>query len=553
MSGMSRPETARRGETPQQLADLFPSPGEIPAEFHLDPGSYAPFHLLDGHVRLWDGRLDPVSSPICLRQGGTIERPIIGRVPAMDGSAALEAARRAWNNGRGLWPSMHPEARIEAVEAFAASVSKAREEIARLLMWEIGKGLEESRAEVDRTIDYITLTMEALRETCKGSHHTGDIVARIGAAPLGVCLVMGPFNNPVYETYTMLIPALLMGNTAVVKAPRFGVLPHQLLLRSLADCFPPGVVNLIYGGDRGADNAGPIMKTGHVDVFSFIGSHAGASALISQHPKPLRLRPILSLGAKNAALVTADADIETAVRECVLGSLAFNGQRCTALKILFVHESVADTFLSEFCNAVNALPIGMPWQKGVRITPLPEFQKVEKMAAYVDDAVRKGATISNTGGGDSFGTLFRPAVVYPVATTAKLYGEEQFGPVVPVCSYRTDEEFLEFVASCDYGQQVSLFSSDPDEIAGLVRCLNNQVCRINLNCKCQRGPDFLPFAGRNYSGMTTLSVNDTLRAFSMPSVVAARHTEGNEGALSRMGMRGEVVACQPGTIEADPT
>ena len=134
----------------------------------------------------------------------------------------------------------------------------------------------------------------------------------------------------------------------------------------------------------------------------------------------------------------------------------FNGQRCTALKVLFVHKSIADTFLSEFCNAVNALPIGMPWQKGVRITPLPEFEKVEKMAAYVDDAVRKGATIANSGGGDSFGTLFRPAIVCPVATTAKLYGEEQFGPVVPVCSYRTNEEFLEFVASCDYGQQVSL-------------------------------------------------------------------------------------------------
>ena len=140
----------------------------------------------------------------------------------------------------------------------------------RLLMWEIGKGFEESRAEIDRTIEYITLTIEALKETCKeaSSPQTGNIVARIGAAPLGVALVMGPFNNPVYETYTMLIPALLMGNTAVVKVPKFGVVPHQLLFRSLADCFPPGVVNFIYGGDSGPDNAGALMKTGHVDVFS---------------------------------------------------------------------------------------------------------------------------------------------------------------------------------------------------------------------------------------------------------------------------------------------
>ena len=288
-------------------------------------------------------------------------------------------------------------------------------------MWEIGKSLEESRAEIDRTIEYVMLTTEALREMCKeaSSPQTGDIVARISAAPLGVALVMGPFNNPVYETYTMLIPALLMGNTAVVKVPKFGVIPHQVLFRSLADCFPPGVVNFIYGGDSGPDNAGALMKTGHVDVFSFIGSSAGAAALMSQHPRRLRLRPILSLGAKNAALVTAQADMETAVRECVLGSLAFNGQRCTALKILFVHESIADRFLSEFCRSVDALSVGMPWNKGVRITPLPELERVAMMAAYVDDALRRGATVAN-GGGEHFGTLFRPAVIYPVARTAKV-------------------------------------------------------------------------------------------------------------------------------------
>ena len=103
-----------------------------------------------------------------------------------------------------------------------------------------------------------------------------------------------------------------------------------------------------------------------------------------------------------------------------------------------------------------------------------------------------------------------------------MYGEEQFGPVVPVLSYRTDEEFLEFIASCDYGQQVSLFSTNQGEIAGWVEHLKNQVGRININCKCQRGPDSLPFAGRKDSGVTALSVVDTLKIFSLPSVVASR-------------------------------
>lgn len=535
MSATSTLNIARR-KTAHRLSGLFPSSDEVPAEFRLDPSGYAPCSLTGGRVRTWEGPTTPVVSPICLKKDRALERAVIGRVPAMDESAALgalDAAVRAWGRGWGPWPSMHPEARIEAVEAFSTSLSAAREEIARLLMWEIGKSLEEGRAEIDRTIDYIEATIGALREIRKESHHTGDIVARVDPAPLGVCLVMGPFNNPVYETYTMLVPALLTGNTTVVKAPRFGVLPHKLLFRSLANSFPPGAVNFIYSGENGADNAGVLMETGHVDVLSFIGSHAAAAALTSRHPKPLRLRSVLSLGAKNPALITPEADMETAVRECVLGSLAFNGQRCTALKILFVHESVAGEFLSEFCRAVDALPIGMPWQKGVKITPLPEFGKIEKMAAYVDDAVAKGAEVVNRGG-DCLGTLFRPAVVYPVGAGARLYREEQFGPVVPVCSYRTDEEFLEYVASCDYGQQVSLFCGDPDKIAALVRALRNRVGRINLNCKCQRGPDFLPFAGRGDSGMTTLSVRDTLRAFSMESVVAARFGEGSGETLSRV-------------------
>jgi glyceraldehyde-3-phosphate dehydrogenase (NADP+) len=517
----------------QQLKDAFPSPDEIPEDFRLSASSYIPCYLLDGKVRSWDGPLAAVYSPICLKQNNVIKRPIIGQVPAMNESttlAALDAARRAWNNGRGDWPQMSFAARIEAVEAFVALMLKSREEIIKLLMWEIGKNLEESRAEFDRTVDYIRLTVEVLKDADRigmSFRQRGDMVARVGSAPVGVCLLMGPFNNPLYETYTMLIPALLMGNTTIVKAPKFGVILHQILFQPLADCFPPGVINFVYGADNGADNISVLMRTGHIDVFSFIGSAGGAAALVHRHPRLFRLRSILSLEAKNSALIMADADMDRAVRECVVGALGFNGQRCTALKILFVHESVVDEFLKEFCDAVNALPIGMPWHKGVKLTPLPEFGKVRSMTAYVDDAVAKGGSVVNRNGGTACGTLFFPAIVYPVAKTSELYRKEQFGPVVPVCPYGDYEEFLDFVVASDYGQQVSLFGRNPDKIAKLAGYLENQVCRINLNCKCQRGPDMLPFTGRKDSGMTTLSISDTLGSFSVPSVIAVR--SGSEG------------------------
>ena len=507
------------------IADRFPTPDAIPAEFRVDSRAYERLYLIDGQLRTWNGPTAEVSSPICMRSSEAISRSIIGHVPVMDEAtvmSGLDAAVRAWDGGRGQWPTMSVAGRIAAVEAFCARMVKVRDECVKLLMWEIGKGLDDSRKEFDRTVDYIRQTIEALKEVDRaGSRFSldGGVIAQVRRAPLGVCLSMGPFNYPLNEIYTTLIPALIMGNTVVVKPPKFGAIVHQPVLSAFAESFPPGVVNFIYGG--GAKIIGPIMQSGKIDVLAFIGSSRVADTLKHQHPRPHRMRCILGLDAKNPALVMADADVDVAVRECVTGSLSFNGQRCTALKILFVHESVVGAFLDKLCAAVDKLPIGMPWQPEVKLTPLPEHGKPEAMKAYVDDAVAHGARVVNAGG-EACGTFYKPAVVYPVSPAAKLYHEEQFGPVVPVCSYRDEQEFLDFVTASNFGQQVSLFGSDPRVIARLIDPLANQVCRINLNCQCQRGPDTLPFTGRKDSAEATLSVSDALRCFSIRSLVAAQ-------------------------------
>jgi glyceraldehyde-3-phosphate dehydrogenase (NADP+) len=267
------------------------------------------------------------------------------------------------------------------------------------------------------------------------------------------------------------------------------------------------------------------MQSGQVDVLAFIGSSGVADTLKRQHPRPHRLRSILGLDAKNPALIMPDADLDVAVKECVRGTLSFNGQRCTALKILFVHESIADSFLEKFCAAVNRLPFGMPWQKDVKITPLPEFDKSIRLQSFVEDAIANGARVMNPGGGSACQTLYFPSVVYPVSPAAVLYAKEQFGPVIPVCSYRDEQEFLDFVTRSNYGQQVSLFGSNAIRIAGLIDNLVNQVCRVNLNGQCQRGPDTLPFTGRKDSAEATLSISDALRCFSIRSLVATQSND----------------------------
>jgi len=407
-------------------------------------------------------------------------------------------------------------------------MQKVREESVRLLMWEIGKTRADSEKEFDRTVQYVLDTVEALKEMDRSAGRftrSAGILAQIRRAPLGVVLCMGPFNYPLNETFTTLVPALVMGNTVVAKLPRFGMLCQAPLLRAFADCFPRGVVNVLNG--EGRTVAGPLVEAGDVAALAFIGSSRAANILKKQHPKPNRLRCILGLDAKNPAVVLPDADLDLAVRECLTGALTFNGQRCTAIKLIFVQRKVADRFLRSFGEAVDALPFGLPWEPGVRLTPLPEVDKAEAMRTLVDDAREKGARVVNRHGGIANRTFYYPAVVFPVDAGMALYTVEQFGPVVPVAVYDDLREVVDYVVASSYGQQASVFGRDARVVGPLVDVLANQVCRVNLNAQCQRGPDVYPFAGRKDSAEGTLSVSDALRCFSIRSMVAAPEGDAN--------------------------
>jgi glyceraldehyde-3-phosphate dehydrogenase (NADP+) len=174
------------------------------------------------------------------------------------------------------------------------------------------------------------------------------------------------------------------------------------------------------------------------------------------------------------------------------GALSFNGQRCTGLKLLVVQRPVAEAFVAKLAAAVDALKIGMPWDKGVTLTPLPEPGKAEAMQRFVDDAVQKGARVANANGGITNRTAYFPSVVYPVRAGMALYTDEQFGPVVPVAAFDDVAEVVDWVVTSSYGQQASVFGRDPKVVGPLVDVLANQVCRVNLNAQCQRGPDAYP-------------------------------------------------------------
>lgn len=503
----------------------YPTRQEIPSEVQIP--EIRGRILIDGKILDQGFARKPVHSPCSIRQpDGSLQNPVIGETPDCNAEQfmdAVDAAVKAWDKGRGEWPTARMEERIAAVARLRQLIAEKRDLLAKLLMWEIAKTKADAYAEVDRTLVYIDDTVEAVKQLdrdCSRIQFAGGIMAQIRRMPLGVTLCMGPFNYPFNETFTTLIPALILGNCIVVKVPRFGQLFWDVLLEPFQHATPAGVVNVVNG--LGRQIIEPAIRTGKIDVLAFIGSSPVANQIKLSHPQPHRFRSILGLGAKNPAIILKDAKLDNAVEECVRGTLSFNGQRCTALKMIYVHRDVAQIFVEKITTKVDSLKCGLPWEAGTSITPLPDPQKPKQLTDYVSDAVTHGARLANPRGGKIEGSLFAPAVLADVKMEAKIAQEEQFGPVVPILLYDRVQEIEELMVNSPYGMQASIFGEDPEIIGHLVDGLSNQVCRINLNTQCQRGPDVYPFTGRKGSAEGTLSVTDALRQFSIRAMVAAK-------------------------------
>lgn len=199
--------------------------------------------------------------------------------------------------------------------------------------------------------------------------------------------------------------------------------------------------------------------------------------------------------------------MDNAVKECLLGSLSFNGQRCTALKIIFVHKDIREKFLAKFSEEVDKLKVrryaikkyvlifllqmGLPWEQGVNITPLPEPEKPKYLHELIEDALKHGnssqiyfrwliisigAKVINPRGHKADRTFVAPTVLFPVDERMRVYHEEQFGPLIPVREFEDLNDIYKYLDASNYGQQASVFTRDEQSAAKLVDVLVNQVC-----------------------------------------------------------------------------
>ena len=246
----------------------------IPKEFDIKEPINHKTYLIDGIINDWKGDYSEVHSTI-FSDKKNIPHKLIGYTPKMDENyalKALDAADKAYKNGTGKWPTMKVYERINCMQKFVDLMKLQRDEVVKLLMWEIGKNLNDSQKEFDRTVDYINETIKEYKKIDRDGaifQNNSGVRALIRRGPLGVVLCLGPYNYPLNETFALLIPAIIMGNTAIFKPAKHGVLLIAPLLDAFQQSFPPGVVNIVFG--RGREIASPIMKTGKINVLALIG------------------------------------------------------------------------------------------------------------------------------------------------------------------------------------------------------------------------------------------------------------------------------------------
>jgi len=311
--------------------------------------------------------------------------------------------------------------------------------------------------------------------------------------PLGAIACISPFNYPLFSVVAKVIPALVAGNTVVVKPASDDPLVALLLARVLeAAGIPSGAVNLVTGqgakvGDRlvSHDKIKMITLTGSTAVGKRVASLAGMKKL---H---------LELGGKGAAVVAADADLELASKKVLEGCLKYSGQRCDAISRVLVEEEVADRFMALLMKGLPSWGLGDPRRDGNNVGPLINPEAADRVQALVDDAVSKGCRLLR--GGKHKGCYFEPTILDHVPASAQISTEETFGPVVTVIRVKNLEEAIELANESRYGLDSCVFTNSFYTAWRVTKALEEGS--VTVNDAPAHGVGYFPFGGNKDSGI----------------------------------------------------
>ncbi|HME63234.1 MAG TPA: aldehyde dehydrogenase family protein [Candidatus Binatia bacterium] len=427
---------------------------------------------------------------------------LIGVFPASgpaEVDAAVGAARRAFAG----WRLVPAPKRGEILYRVGELLRKNKEEIARGMTREMGKVLKETRGDVQEGIDTAFYVAGEGRRLF-GETTPAELPNKFAMSvrmPIGVCALITPWNFPMAIPTWKMFPALVCGNTVVLKPAEDTPLTAVKLVEILSEAgVPPGVVNLIHG--RGEEVGAALVRHPQVQLVSFTGSATVGREIAAACGQSLK-RVSLELGGKNAQIVMDDGDLDLAVEGALWGAFGTTGQRCTATSRLIVHRQVAKKLTDMLVARVRTLKIGDGLDESVDMGPLINEAAREKVMGYIDIGKREGARLLMGGstyrsGSCGNGFFFEPTIFDQVKPDMRIAQEEIFGPVLSIIEINSFEEAIEVLNGTAYGLSSSIYTQDVGRAFRAMRDIEAGITYIN-------GPTIgaevhLPFGGVKDTG-----------------------------------------------------
>jgi acyl-CoA reductase-like NAD-dependent aldehyde dehydrogenase len=421
---------------------------------------------------------------------------------------AVAAAKAAFPK----WSATSIGERKRVLGAIADIIEKNGSELARLLTQEQGKPLADATGEVFGAAAFFRYFM-SLDLPNKVIEDSAGRKVEMRRKPLGVIGAIVPWNFPLILMGFKVPPALLAGNTMVIKPAPTTPLATLRLFELIKDTVPAGVLNVITDAN---DLGGELTKHPDVRKISFTGSTATGKKVMAGAAEALK-RITLELGGNDAGIVLDDVDPKTAAPKIFAGAFQNSGQVCIAMKRLYVHDSIYDQMCDELASLASSAVVGDGLEQGTQLGPLQNKMQFEKVKEILEDA-RKHGKVMNDSQGPAKGYFIRPTIVRDITDGTRLVDEEQFGPVLPVIKYSDPEDALARANASPYGLGGSVWSSNMERAHALAERMDAGTVWINKHIDL--GPN-IPFGGAKQSGFGVEMGEEGLAEFTQLQIINA--------------------------------
>jgi alpha-ketoglutaric semialdehyde dehydrogenase len=428
---------------------------------------------------------------------------VIGRFPASneeDVNRAVEAAKNAADRWRRTPAPRRAEILFRLGEILRANKDRYTTDMTR----EMGKVLKEAGGDVQEAIDctYYTAGEGRRLHGFTTPAEMPDKFAMCVRQPVGICGLITPFNFPMAIPSWKLIPALVCGNTVVLKSGEDVPLSSLNLIKACQEAgIPPGVVNLVNG--HGAEVGAPLVNHKDVRLISFTGS-TETGRIIAEQCASLNKIVSLEMGGKNAIIVHEDADIDNAVEGSLWGAFGTSGQRCTASSRLVVHKKVYKKFAEKLVERVRNLRVGNGLEEKTEVGPVINQAAMDKILSYIEIGQKEDKAKLACGGNRltkgeyKNGYFIEPTVFTNVDRNHRIAQEEIFGPVTSVIPFSTLDEAIDIVNDVRYGLSSAIYTQDVNQAFHAMQELYTGICYIN---SATIGAEVhLPFGGTKATG-----------------------------------------------------